>query len=125
MTVKIVRIVGALGVLWNLVGVASYLAHVGMFGPKAAAPPLGGALMPTVITAAFAIAVFGGVAGSIGLALVKPWARPVLWISFVAAVVDWGWVFGFSGAASVPLGAAVLAIALALALVAQRMPANT
>lgn len=114
------RIVGILGIAWNLIGVASYLAHVGVFGPEAAAPP-GTPAMPPAITAAFAIAVFGGVAGSLGLALLARWAAPVLWLSFVASVIDWGWVFLYSGAASVPLGVAVLVIALVLAVVASRV----
>jgi hypothetical protein len=120
MTSKALRIIGGLGVLWNLAGVGNYLAHVGMFGPAAASPEA--APMPDAITAAFAIAVFAGLAGSVGLALLQRWAAPVLWISFVASVVNWGWVLTYSPAASLPLGVAVMVIALALALVASRAP---
>ena len=118
MSTRTIRIVGVLGVLWNLVGVASYLAHTGLFGAEAAAPPPGSAPMPPLITAAFAIAVFAGVAGSAGLAMLRSWAAPVLWLSFVASVIDWGWVIGFSGAGVVPLGVAVVVIALGLAVLA-------
>lgn len=116
---RTVRIVGGLGLVWNLVGVGNYLAHVGLFGP-AAAPPLGAAPMPDAITAAFATAVFAGAVGSLGLALLQRWAAPLLWLSFVASVINWGWVLGYSAAGELPLGIAVIVIALALALVASR-----
>ena len=119
MNSRTVRIIGAFGILWNLIGVGSYLAHVGMFGGEAGASPRG-AEMPTAITAAFAIAVFSGLAGSIGLALLKRWAAPLLWLSFIASVINWAWVLGYSEAASIPLGTAVILISLLLAIVAGR-----
>ena len=122
MTSKTVRIVGIIGILWNLIGVASYLAHVGLFGPEAAATPSGAPIMPAAITAAFAIAVFAGLAGSVGLAMLKSWAKPILWLSFVGSVIDWVWVLGFSVGGQVPLGIAVIVISLGLALVAGRAP---
>ena len=122
MNSKTVRIIGIIGILWNLGGVAKYLAHVGVFGPEAAATPPGAPPMPLAITAAFAIAVFGGVVGSIGLAMLKSWAKPVLWLSFIGAVIDWVWVLGFSIGGEVLLGIAVIIISLALAVVASRAP---
>ena len=113
------RIIGIVGIVWNLMGVASYLAHVGLFGAPPAPPP-GAPAMPAAITAAFAIAVFAGVAGSIGLALLARWAAPVLWLSFVASVIDWGWVFAY-GRDSAWLGVAVIGGAMVLAVVASRM----
>lgn len=115
---KIVRIVGVVGTLFNLVGVQAYLAHVGVLGAGEA--PEGSEVMPAWVTAAFAIAVFSGVIGSIGLALLKSWARPVLWTCFVASIVNWGWVLAYSKTASVPLGVTVIAVSLALAIVASR-----
>ena len=122
MNSKTVRIIGVLGVLWNLIGVGSYLAHVGIFGPEAAATPPGAAPMPDAITAAFAVAVFSGLVGSVGLTLLKRWAGPVLWLSFVASVINWGWVLAYGNAGELPLGIAVIVIALAPAIVASRMP---
>lgn len=119
MNSKLVRVIGAVGALFNLAGVQAYLAHVGVFGAEAV--PEGSQIMPTWVTAAFAIAVFSGVIGSVGLALLKSWARPVLWITFVASVVNWGWVFAYSDAASVPLGVTVIVVSLLLALVAEKM----
>lgn len=122
MNSKTVRIVGIIGILWNLGGVANYLAHVGVFGPEAAATPPGAPPMPLAITAAFAIAVFGGVVGSVGLAMLKSWAKPVLWLSFIGAVIDWVWVLGFSIGGEVLLGIAVIIISLVLAVIASRAP---
>ncbi len=117
---KTIRIIGILGATWNAVGVASYLAHVGMFGPEAAATPPGAPPMPYYITAAFATAVFGGVLGSAGLAMFKSWAKPLLLISFMTSVINWTWVFIYGVGASMPLGVSVIAISLALAIVASR-----
>jgi hypothetical protein len=122
MNSKTVRFIGAVGIGWNMIGVASYLAHVGMFGPEAAATPPGAPPMPVAITAAFAIAVFSGVAGSAGLAILKSWAKPLLWLSFITSVIDWVWVLGFSVGGAVPLGIAVIAISLGLAVIAGRAP---
>ena len=114
---KWARILGVLATLWNAVGVFSYLAHVGVVGSGAA--PANGVAMPAAVTAFFAIGVFGGVAGSIALAMLSKWARPLLWLSWIGTVVDWIWVFGWSGAASVPLGVTVLLLATLFALVAE------
>jgi hypothetical protein len=119
---KTLRIVGALGVVWNMLGVASYLAHVGVFGPEAAATPPGAPPMPIFITAAFAITVFSGVVGSAGLAMLKSWAKPLLWLSFVTAGIDWVWVLGFSIGGEPLLGIAVIVISLGLAVIAGRTP---
>lgn len=120
MSPKTVRLMGIIATLWNCVGVANYLAHVGLFGE--AARPQGEVMMPVFVTAAFAVAVFGGVIGSVGLAMLKGWAKPVLWLSFVATAVNWVWVLLYSDQASIPLGVSVLAISLALAMIAGRAP---
>ncbi|HEV2569112.1 hypothetical protein [Sphingomonas sp.] len=107
-----------LGLLWNLVGVAFYLGSVGVLsGPFAA--PAEAADMPAWAMAGYAIGVWGGVLGVIGLLMRKAWARPLLWISFAALIVDFGWVFFVSGAGITPLGITVLTIALLLALLAE------
>ncbi|WP_448660068.1 hypothetical protein ACPVPU_06055 [Sphingomonas sp. CJ99] len=112
-----IRIVGVLAALWNCVGVASYLAHVGVIVGDA--PPPGGPVMPAAITASFAIGVFGGVAGSVALALLSRRARPLLWLSWAGTVIDWVWVFGWSGSAFVPLGVTVVVVATLFAVLAE------
>jgi hypothetical protein len=114
---RTIRAVGAVAIPWNAIGVTSYLAHVGVIG--SGGPPPGGADMPAAVVGAFAICTFGGLVASVGLALLRRWARPLFWIALVATVIDWGWVLLYSGAASVPLGVAVLVIALLLALLGE------
>lgn len=106
-------IVAILALLWNLVGVYSYLAEVGVFG-EAARMPGPWNEMPAWVTAAYATGVFGSVLGVLGLLLRQRWASAVLLIAFVALIVDWGWVFFASGAGIQPLGVAVLVISAAL-----------
>ena len=106
-----------LGLLWNLVGVAYYLGSVGML--SALAPPADGPEMPGWAMAGYAIGVWGGTLAVIGLLMRKAWARPLLWISLVALIVDFGWVFFVSGAGITPLGIAVLIIALLLAMLGE------
>src|SRR5687767_2889641 len=92
-----VRAVGVVATVWNAVGVFNYLAHVGLVGSGGPAP--GGAAMPPAVTASFAIAVFAGLAGGVALTLLSRLARPLLWLSWAATVVDWTWVLGWSDAA--------------------------
>ena len=108
-------IVGVAGLLWNLIGAAYYLGDVGVLG-GAFAPPADRPEMPIWATAAFAIGVWGSVLALVLLLMRNRLARPLLWISFIALIVDWTWVFFVSGAGIEPLGVAVLVIALLLAL---------
>jgi hypothetical protein len=104
------RVVGALAVAWNAVGVFSYLHHVGLVtGPQ---PVASG--MPPGVTAAYAVGVFGAVAGSVALLLTSRWARPLLVISLAGLIVDWSWILTSSNGGSVPLGLTVLAVAASL-----------
>lgn len=109
------RLTGVVGILWNSLGVVSYLGYVGVMASMDGTPRSD---MPLIAHAGYAVGVFAAVIGCLGLALAQLWARPVLWISFVGLVLDWGWVFGWSGQGVVPLGVAVLIVALLLALLA-------
>lgn len=87
------RIVAALAVLWNLIGIWSYLGSVG------AVPPMGGGdmseadTMPAWATAAYAISVFAGALGSLGLLLLKRWASALLILSLVGILALDVWAF--------------------------------
>ncbi len=84
------RIVAALALIWNLIGIWSYLGSVG------AVPSMGAAdrsEMPAWATAAFAIAVFAGALGSLGLLLLKRWASPLLILSLIATLALDLWAF--------------------------------
>lgn len=95
------RAAALLAVLWNAFGVAMYLSSVGLFGDPTAglseAERAVVASIPGWITGAFAIGTFAGLIGSIGLAMRKAWAQPVLIVSMIALLVLEGWILFFSG----------------------------
>lgn len=108
-------IIGIVALLWNLMGVMSYVMQVTM-SPEALGnmPEAERALyesMPAWVTGAFAISVFGGVLACIGLLLKKAWCVSVFLVSFAAIIVLFGYwllvantieVMGI-GAAGMPL----------------------
>lgn len=115
------RLLAWLGLAWNLIGVATYLQHVGMFGD-----PLAGmseaeralaASVPSWVTGAFAIAVFAGLLGSIALVLLKRIARPILLVSLLAILAQFGWIILVSDARAVH-GLSVLAMPALIILIA-------
>ncbi len=91
-------VVSIIALLWNLMGVFNYLNQA--FNQVAILESLDQAQreafesVPAWATAAFAIAVFSGTIGSIGLLLRKKWARPLFIVSLIAAVVQFAhWLF--------------------------------
>jgi hypothetical protein len=88
------RIVAALGLLWNLFGVYQYLMTVGVVGGADAAAA---SAMPAWVTGAFAIAVFGGALGCLGLLLLKRWSKLLLLLSLLAVLAMDLWMFVLSG----------------------------
>lgn len=80
-----VRIVGGLGLLWNAIGVYYYLGRVGLVGGDTAAS-MGAA--STWFTAVFAISVFGGLLGCVGLLMLKSWSRLLLVLSLLAILAQ-------------------------------------
>lgn len=110
-----------LGVLWNLYGAFQYagtFTAAGQAAMTAGMTATQAALylsLPAWISVVFAIGVFGGLAGSILLALRRNLARPVLAGSFVAygllfAGDAWHGVF-----AAIPSQLAVLAVVVLIA----------
>ena len=95
--------VAILALLWNLIGCAAYLSDV-MMTPEAVSqlPADQQALYaarPAWAVAAYAIAVWGGALGSLGLVLKKRWASPLLMASVAGLVVQDLALFVFSPAA--------------------------
>lgn len=85
-------IVGWGALLWNLMGVFSYIMQVTM-SPEmmASMPEMEREIMenrPAWATGAFALAVFGGAFGSLFLLLKKKWAYELFILSFVAVLVQ-------------------------------------
>ena len=91
-------VVSSLALLWNLVGVLSYLnATLNQVAMLEAMTQEQRELfegIPAWATAAFAIAVFSGAIASIGLLVRKKWAYPLFVVSLVAAVLQFiNWLF--------------------------------
>jgi hypothetical protein len=108
------RIVAALGLLWNLFGVYNYLMTVGVVGGADAAAA---DAMPAWVTGAFALAVFGGALGCLGLLLLKRWSKLLLLISLLAVLAMDLWMFVLSGLGATA-AAAELGVTVAVAVVA-------
>ena len=89
---KSFKIIAILAVLWNLIGVASYLMNAYMPDDVFEALPENQQEFmnntPAWATAAFAIAVFAGFIASIGLLMKKKWCIPLFLLSFLAAIAQ-------------------------------------
>lgn len=86
------KVVAILAIIWNIMGVMAYLGQA-MMGPEAmeALPEEQQELyqnIPAWATAAFALAVWGGLVGSIMLFMRKSAAKFALWISLIGIVVN-------------------------------------
>jgi hypothetical protein len=85
-------VVSAIALVWNAMGVMAYFAQVTMGAEAMQALPEKERILlesvPTWATAAFAIAVWGGVLGSVLLLVRKTWATPVFIVSFLGIIVQ-------------------------------------
>ncbi|MGI9551733.1 MAG: hypothetical protein ACR2MT_11065 [Aurantibacter sp.] len=95
-------VVSVLALVWNIMGAMAYLGSVYMTDEtKAEMTTEQLSLMeaaPAWATAAFAIAVWGGLLGCVALILRKKWARPVLMISLLGILVQMAhWFFMTNG----------------------------
>jgi len=112
------RVVAGLGLLWNLYGVYQYLMTVGMIGGAAEAAA---DATPAWVKGAFAVAVFGGALGCLGLLMLRRWSKLLLLLSLLAVLAMDAWIFLISGLAgdmppaelAVTVAVVVLAILLA------------
>ena len=118
-------VLAVLGLLWEAFGVATYLMHVGVIasdnsGMSEAEVTLMNAI-PAWATAAYAVAVFAGLAGALGLLLRKRWSQTLLLLSLIAILVQFTWWVLLSGAMEVigpsVLGMPAVIIAVAILLV--------
>ncbi len=85
-------IISIIALIWNILGVLTYLGQAYTTDEALAALPEADQNfynhMPAWVTAAFAIAVFGGALGCIGLLLKKKWAYFLLIISLVGVLAQ-------------------------------------
>ena len=89
-------IVSVIALIWNGFGVNGYLGQAynteryrNSFTPEQLDIT---ASLPSWLTAAFAIAVFAGVLGSLGLLLRKKWANFLLILSLLAVILQMGYI---------------------------------
>ena len=98
-------VLGVIALIWNVMGVMAYLNQAYMTDEvKAALPEAERALyenVPVWVTAAFAIAVFGGLLGCILLLMRKKLATFIFLISLAAIIVQMIYNFFMSKAAEV------------------------
>jgi hypothetical protein len=109
------RLIAGLALVWNLFGIYAYLQTVGVL-PGAPADMTSKA-MPAWVVGAFAAAVFAGALGSLGLLLLKRWAKLMLLLGLAAVLLNDIWAFALEpgGEKQLPLSLAVNAIAILLA----------
>ena len=85
-------LIAIIAILWNFMGIIAYLGQAYISDDAIKMLPEENQLyfsnVPAWVTAAFAVAVFGGFIGSIGLIIRKKWAYFLFVISFVALVTQ-------------------------------------
>jgi len=90
-------IASGLALLWAIAGCAAYLSQVGMSPEDLAKLPQGQRdiwlAMPGWVIAAYAVAVWSALGGTLGLLLRRRWARLLLLISLIGIIVQFGWTF--------------------------------
>ena len=115
------RVIGWLALFWNLMGVVMFLMQTGLSAEQVAAMPDGRRMvyeaMPAWLTVAYAVGVFGGALGAFGLLLRRRWAVAAFGASLLAVVANMVGIYvhtpawQVSGAAGLPLGILLIAIA--------------
>ncbi|CAN7230979.1 hypothetical protein LJR168_003260 [Pseudoxanthomonas sp. LjRoot168] len=85
-------IVAVFALVWNLIGVAMWYLQVSMTPEQLAAMPEAQRQVyegtPGWINIVFAVAVFGGVLGALGLLMKKRWAGTMFLLSLIALLVQ-------------------------------------
>jgi len=98
-------IVSVIALLWNIMGVIAYLSDAYLKEETMAALTDAQRTIfetqPTWLTAAYALGVFLGALGCIGLLLKKKWAAPLFVISFIAVLARTFYYFFMTNATEV------------------------
>ena len=117
-------LVAVLALPWNLFGLLSFYLHVTATPDVVATWPEAqqqiASATPRWIFVPFAVATIGGVLGSLGLLLGRRWAVPVLLLSLLAILVQFGayylltptWALTGVGGAALPLCIALVGLLL-------------
>ena len=123
-------ITAVVAIVWNLLGVSAFIMQM-MITPEILAqlPEANRELYeatPAWVTGAFAVAVFGGVLGSLGLALRKVWSLLFLWLSLFALLAQNAFSLFMSNALEVlgPQGLVMPAVAVVIAILLVLMARN-
>lgn len=86
------KVVASIAIIWNLMGVAAFITHVNMTAEDIALLTVQEQKLyqdiPFWATAAYAVAVFTGALGSIGLLMQKIWAQNMLILSLTGVIVQ-------------------------------------
>ena len=89
--------VAALALLWEAMGCYAYLTQVSMDSAALAGLPAEQreiwAAMPGWAVGAYAVAVWVGLLGALGLLLRRSWARLAFAVSLAGVIVQFGWTF--------------------------------
>lgn len=100
MTPKFFWVAAVLSLLWNMIGDAAYLAQVSMNAATLASLPEYDAKifseMPMWVWSAYALAVWCGTLGAIGLLLRRRFAVPLFFLSALAVVAQFSYSFGMT-----------------------------
>jgi hypothetical protein len=117
-------IVAVAALLWEAMGCYAYLTQISMDAADLAKQPAAQAelwrAMPIWVKSAYAVAVWVGLSGAIGLLLRQRWARETFALSLLAVIIQFGWVYLATpalrtlGAANAAFPALIVAAAILL-----------
>jgi hypothetical protein len=112
-------IVGVVALIWNAMGVNAYLqqaynteSYRAMYSKEQLEIA---ANLPSFVTAAFALAVFGGALASLLLLFRKKLAVMLFYVSLIAVVVQMGYLLINGYASSIPMTIMIILFAVVLA----------
>ena len=121
-------IVSIIALIWNGMGVNHYLqqaynteSYRTMYSEEQLEIA---ANMPAWVTAAFAIAVFGGALAAIGLLLRKSWSVKLWYLSLFAVVVQMGYILINGYASSIGMTIMIIVLAFFFVWFARKSEAN-